>query len=331
MLYRIDDSKMPIRLGSALRVPSYAYEAWGIRGDPAELRKLSEEAYTVEWENGSPRQMQYVSDAMKRAGYGDFPQMLREANAGEVARLVRARKGPVNICDVGAGLSTVTIFDGLDDNDKNRVWITMIEPSRDRLMSAAETLQRKGFRNYTPVVGTDMQKLAETPWGSKPHVVSYVAAIHHHSDLEPPIKLVYDVLADDGHLVVADWHNPMWEHPNRVYGFLKTLDWKTKDRDMGAFVEMFPNAIVDAPLIRDPYEARAMRMIQSFWKGWGLVRTDAIKRGEFEPRDDIFMLEGHRTLRMQRRDAVKSGFVPEKEEQLLEDSSLLVVSSYRKI
>ncbi len=330
MLYEIDDSEMPVRLGSALRVPVHAYRVWGIRGYPVGLRKLSEEAYTVEWENGSPRQMQYVSDAMKRAGYGDFPQMLREANAKEVARLVRARKGSVNICDVGAGLSTVAIFDGLEENDKDRVSITMIEPSRERLMSAVETLHKKGFRNYTPIVGTDMQKLTGASH-RKPHVISYVAAIHHHSDLEPPMKIVYKVLENAGHLVVADWHNPMWEHPNRVYEFLKTLDWKTKNVDLSQFIEIFPNALVPAPIIKDPYEARAMRMIQSFWKGWGSIRMDAIARGEFEPRDDIFMLEGHRTLPMQRKDALSSGFVVGNERQLLEDSALLAVSTYRKV
>jgi len=132
-------------------------------------------------------------------------------------------------------------------------------------------------------------------------------------------------------LVIADWHNPMWEHPNNVYEFLKTLDWETKDSDMYAFAKMFPNALVPAPVIRDPYEARAMLMIQSFWKGWGSIRTDAIRRDEFEPRDDIFMLEGHRTLQRQRVDALRPGFVVEHEEQLLENSGLLVVSSYRKV
>ncbi|MBI2085239.1 MAG: methyltransferase domain-containing protein [Candidatus Aenigmarchaeota archaeon] len=330
-MYQIDDSRMPVRLGSALRVPKHAYGAWGIKGDSDELRKLSEEAYTVEWVNGSPRQMQYVSDAMRRAGYKDFPQMLRDANANEVARLVRNRKGLVNVFDVGAGLSTISIFNALDEDDKNRAWITMIEPSRERLMSAADTLQRKGFRNYTPIVGTDMQRLEEASWRSKPDVVSYVAAIHHHSDLRPPMRLAYKVLQNLGNLVIADWHNPMWEHPNRVYEFLKIKNWETKDRDLKAFASMFPDATVPAPIIRNPYEARAMRMIQDFWDGWGLIRTDAIKRGEFEPRDDIFMLEGHRTLPMQRGDALRSGFFVENERQLLEDSALLAVSTYRKV
>ncbi len=304
-----DDSRMPLRLGSVLRVPSYAYGAWGIRGDDAELRKLSDEAYRVEWESGSPMQMQYVTDATARAGYGDFPQMLRNASANAIRGIVSGKKGKIKILDVGAGKSTVTIFDGIGKNDKNRVAIYMLEPSAERLENAVAELNKRGLksgRDYFAINGTDME-IPQKFVPSTMDIVSYVATLHHHAFLDTPLSYVYDITKPNGHLVVADWHNPMWEHPNRVYNFLRKLDWDTKKSDLRNFVQAYPKAAEEAPLLEGA-ELVAYEMIQRFWKGWADARADAVRTGKFNPNDDIFMLEAHRPAEKQNEEIFKSGF-----------------------
>ena len=113
-LFRIDDSRMPVLLGSALKVPGYAYPAWGI---PAGFyRKTSDDLYAVEWEGGSPRQMQYVIDAITRTGLGNFSQMLRNSNAAVVSHLVQQTDGRVSYLEPGAGVSTVVAYQKMIDD-----------------------------------------------------------------------------------------------------------------------------------------------------------------------------------------------------------------------
>ncbi|MBI4167978.1 MAG: hypothetical protein HY515_03410 [Candidatus Aenigmarchaeota archaeon] len=328
-LYEIDDSRMPLRLGSALRVPSYAYSKWGINGNEEYLRKLSEEAYRAEWADGSPRQMQYVSAAMQNSGYGDFPQILRKANARAVSRLVKKFPGKVVIADVGAGESTVTIFDRLEDEDKDRIHLTLIEPSVERIEAAAAKLEMRGFSDFDLVVGSDLGTLQQLP--AIPQIISYVATLHHHAYLDEPAQALYRTLQTGGFLTVADWHNPMWEHPNRVYEFLQTLQWKTKEEDLEAFAEKFPLVKRKADHIGDPYQRKAMRLIQDFWRGWAAVRREAVERGEFDSRDEIFMLEGHRPFVSEQETMSNAGFSIAEEHRLLKDSELLMLGVYQKI
>lgn len=328
-IYEIDDSRMPLRLGSALRVPSYAYSNWGIHDHEADLRRLSEEAYSAEWADGSPRQMQYVSDAMQRAGYGDFPQVLRKANASAVSRLIKKFPGNVVIADVGAGESTVTIFDNLEDEDRNRVHLTLIEPSLKRIKAAAAKLKMRGFNDFDLMVGSDLEALQQLP--VRPQIISYVATLHHHAYLDRPAETLYRALPAGGFLTIADWHNPMWEHPNRVYKFLQSLQWETKEKDLEAFAEAFPKACGNAPNINDPYQRKAMRLIQDFWRGWVAIRREAVERGELDQRDEIFMLEGHRPFYVQQDEIADAGFKLIHEQKLLKDSELLMLGVYQKI
>lgn len=153
-------SRYLITLGSPIGVPSYAFRNWRITGNELRLRSMSEKRYESEWKAGSPRQMQYVSDAIKEAGYADFPNMIRNETAKKVSELMKNYIGRTSILDVGAGLSTVKIFDGLDENDKDRVHLTLLEPSEERVENAAKELDKRGLKrdkNYRVIVGKDLE------------------------------------------------------------------------------------------------------------------------------------------------------------------------------
>src|SRR3989338_8082551 len=130
--YQIDDSRMPVRLGSALRVPSYAYGIWGIKGPELALRRESERGYQVEWlgfdGKGSPQQMRYVVEAITATGLGNYSQMLRDKGAEIVSFLVKEfLKGKkVRYLETGAGVSTETVIRKLsqDGLDLERVFFT---------------------------------------------------------------------------------------------------------------------------------------------------------------------------------------------------------------
>jgi len=325
-------SRHLITLGSPVRVPSYAFPNWRITGNELKLRSESEERYDSEWKSGSPRQMQHVTDTTMRAGYGDFPQLLRRETAKRASELMKAYDGRVNILDVGAGVSTVVIFDSLNDNDKDRVYLTLLEPSEEKVEDAAKKLTERGLQrdtNYKVEVGKDLDIPSKLEPESQ-DIVTAVATIHHHAYLDRPFRIIYDVLNRNGRFITADWHNSMWEHPERVYKFLQDFDWHGKEKDLKNFENAYMKGVDLAPKLAgiDEY---TNEMIRNFWRSWIQVRKEAIEKGEFDPRDDIWLLEGHRPYERYIDEMIKTNFTINKCQQLLPDSKLLMLIASQKL
>jgi SAM-dependent methyltransferase len=332
--FRIDDSRMPLRLGSALRVPEYAYPEWGItRG---EYRIESDATYTGEWREGSPRQMQYVIEALSAAGFQNNSQLARNSSARIVANRARNLLETPGICrisymDVGAGVSTINAFDALDADCKDRVFITLVEPSEKRVEAVAAELDKRGLKrgaDYRVIVAPDQHLMAFVGPGTQ-DIVSYVATFHHHSYIDTPARHVNMVLRPGGTLVIADWHNPEWEHPARVYDALREdfdvdrSGWETKHEDLVAFMQAYPKANEPAPPL-SPLDRASYMEIRGFWKGWAKVRRREIEEGTFDERDDILMLEAHRPVERQNEVLDWAGFDlhPEFEQQLIGDGAI---------
>ncbi len=288
----------PVILSTALRVPSYAYREWGM--PIGEHRKESDRGYAVEWEGGGPNQMDNVIKALKSAGMDNYSQILRDANTNFVNAYMKKHEGSVNYLEIGFGVSTVQMFEALDENDKDRIHIIGVEPSEDRANAAAEGLVKLGMKLGSNLkvhfgVNNNIIEKGYAEPGSQ-NLVTAVATFHHHSYLDTPMKVIYETLANGGIFVSSDWHNSMWEHPNRVYRFLESLPyWEGKEKDLADFVQMFPMAVEEAPELNRIDEA-ANADIRKFWMGWIKARAEAIEAGKFEEGDDIWMLEAHRPV-----------------------------------
>jgi SAM-dependent methyltransferase len=310
--FEIDSSNMPVCLGSALRVPGYAYPEWGIEGDRIFLDKESDRQYEIEWKSGSKKQMDYVIEAITDSGLGNYSQMLRDANAELVSRIVQKSKEKVNYLELGAGESTVNVYQRLksDAVDLERVFGTLVEPSKQRLELAAVKLEKMGLKrgkNFKINVSkdTDIPKFVEP---NSQDITSYVAVLHHHAYLDTPIKIVYNHLKNNGLLLVGDWHNAMWEHPNRVYELLRDeFEWSTKEQDLEAFVRAYPKALEKAPELPE-LDAASNRHIKRFWKSWENVRKREIDAGIFRHKNDILMLEAHRPVERQNEAIERVGY-----------------------
>ncbi len=341
--FEIDSSRMPVKLGSALRVPSYAYPDWNIQGDEKWLREESDRQYEMEWKGGSPRQMQYVVEAITGSGLGNYSQMLRDANAELVSRTVQLSDAVVNYIELGAGISTQNVYQRLlnDGIDIERVHGTLVEPSRERIETTAANLEKMGLKrgkNFNTVVARDI----DIPNFVKPNsqdIASYVAVLHHHAFNDTPLAYVHDALKIGGTLIIAEWHNAMWEHPNRVYEFLQEFDWSTKHEDLDAFVAAYPKALDKAPDLSD-LDASSNRNIRKFWTSWANVRRREIDAGVFRPDDDIWMLEAHKPVERQNEALVQLGYkldTPKIRElqdtnprRLIEDAGILYVTVAQK-
>ena len=341
--YEIDSSRMPIVLGSALRVPSYAYPNWGIAA--GSNREESDRQYEIEWKGGSARQMQYVVEAITESGLGNYSQMLRDENARLVIKLVKDSNGQLNYLEPGAGKSTVFVYKKLKEDglDIEKLYGTLVEPSQQRLGDMVAELEALGLvagKNFQACVMRDIDIAGLVPDNSQ-DIVSCVAQIHHHAYLDTPLKCLYNALRPNGIIIIADWHNAMWEHPNRVYEFLRDeFEWSTKEEDLKAFVEAYPKALETAPALSE-LDAASNRNIKKFWKSWEAVRKREIAAGKFKPEDDIWMLEAHRPVGQQIKSMTEAGFVIspycipgwywENPKQLVSDAGILYVTVGKKL
>jgi len=320
--YCIDEEiHAPLLLGSAIKVPGYAHTNWGII-DPEHLRRFSgDDGYRVEWEAGSKKQMQYVIDAITRTGLGNYSQKLRDKNAEIVTHVIAniLNGERVNFLEPGAGRSTMRLYDELEKEgvDLERIFATLVEPSKERVREAADDLRNRGLKenkDFAVIVGTDQDMPKYIEPGSQ-DIVSYVATLHHHSFTDCPLAICHTLLKEAGVISIADWHNSMWEHPARVYELLKDIardhgsNWPNAARDLARFSERYPKALKSAP--EDPLNQASNDEINRFWReGWIPVRLEAIERGEFDPRDNILMLEAHRPVERQIEDMKKVGLRP---------------------
>ncbi|MBI2133498.1 class I SAM-dependent methyltransferase [Candidatus Woesearchaeota archaeon] len=306
------------RLGDPRRAPAYCYGEWGVK--KGIYRRKSDALYRAEWEGGSQRQMDMVVEASKLAGLGDYPQMLRDYFAQAVSTIERQRKTRSNLLEIGAGISTVNAYEQLirDGVDLEKVFGVYIEPSKKRLDNLVAKLSLMGLKrgkNYIARKDVDVNLLRYVEENSI-DIAGAVATLHHHSYIDTPLKSLYRALAPGGLLIIADWHNHAWTHPSYIYNaLLKNYQWETKEADMNRFVHVYPSALEKPPLVTNPFEQEANRIILDvFWPQFGKLRAGLIESGEFNAWDDLLQIEGPRPVEMQNMELKRTGYVLESDE-----------------
>jgi len=263
---------------------------WGV--DISTPKKLEaaiargEQRYADEWAAGDEQQLQYVVKASETAGFGDYPALLNDHNAKVVAEAVRRIPGDLTILDIGAGPgnTTLAIYKALDNKDKQRVHFILFDPSAKALEKAKTHLNGEGV-SYETYAESDLSIPGYVPAGSV-DIATGVASIHHHPKI--PFTTYAGVLKWKGIFTSADWHNSMWEHPNRVYGMLKRMGHT--DEELADFIIRYPNALESTRPIRNIYEEIANKDIENFWLGYAQIRTE---ESVSEGKNSIWMLEGH--------------------------------------
>lgn len=284
-----DESLMPMRMGSPFRTPFHSLGNWGLQPLP-EQRVV--ELYQLEWENGDAGQLGLVTQASVKAGFGDYPEILRMATGQVVGEHLKNQPSiePISILDLGAGpgRSSLAVYRSLPENLKEWAELILLDPSAGSLQDA------KGFfngeiKNYRTVHGTDLQ----IPYffeDESVDVITAVASIHHHSKI--PSTTYYDALKPGGIMVLADWHNSVWEHPASVMEFLEQFDWSKKKQGLANWQEAYPKAKQPALAPKDPFDQQANSDIKGFWGGYNLILKE---RGELG-NNAIWPLEGHRPV-----------------------------------
>lgn len=333
---RHDEKVMPMPMGSPARTPEYARSAWGL---PLSIdEKEVVEMYSHEWKGGNEGQLALVSEAAKKAGFGDNPDLLRQKTA-EVVRVVVeecfSAKDELLILDIGAGpgRSAFTVWQKLPTAFQSKTRFLLLDPSRDSLEAAKKVMEENQVK-YELICDPDIYADRHIREGSV-DILLGVASIHHHSAI--PFPLYHRLLKPGGFAVFGDWHNSIWENPFRVYQFLQAFDWPEKELGLKNWRESYPNIAVSEP--DEPADRQANEDITSFWLGYHQILRES-GTGRLGP-NSIWPLEGHRPVERYVEEMRKVGFALESPgigkilergvlasnpHQVLPDSRLLMVT-----
>lgn len=314
-----DESLMPIIMGSPYRIPSYAYENYGI--GPYADETLALRTYKEEWASGTEAQNALIVEATQEAGFANFNGLLQQTAAKAVAEIIERESlsSPV-MADVGAGAgaSAVAIIKAVPDRIKRGMTMLLVDPAKEKLQVAEHMMQEQEVR-YEILVGTDIEILSGLDPGSV-DILTGVASVHHHARI--PFASYARVLKKDGFTIFADWHQDIWEHPARVFEFLKRFDWPKKEEGLANWIAVYPQALnnADAGITLAPKDLVAREQITRFWLAYQNI-ADRANLGI----NAIWPLEGHRPVRKYVDGMQEAGFYTEPPHQLLADSSLLQV------
>jgi SAM-dependent methyltransferase len=276
-------------------------EGWNVRYDSAEdfreIERKQRKGYNREWVASEGQQMQTVSDASIAAGFGDIPQVLRDA-AGVVTRYIvdqKLEKGErgINILDngCGPGLSTKTVFNHLSDYGKEAVTFFLLDPSSGKLKNAEENIKGTGMRyKILPAMSDyEMVKYIEPEFLD---IIVNVAGGKHHA-LVAAWRAYKSRLKKGGVFISDDWDVDFWK-PIIVYDLCMSFDWPNKEKFDHEFRKTYLNklSLEDYRKLaypEDPVDLQGVNDMGGFWKGYGKVEIS-----KHEPKENsIWIPEGH--------------------------------------
>jgi len=320
----------PIRLGSPLRVPSYAWGNWGINwaneNEFRDLITLSEQKYLEEWELTSEQGYADIAEAAKMAGLGDANQLLNEACSQYVINEIEKQGKTLNILDVGAGNGNTSLSIAKRVGRLEKPIITLIDVSPKALSEAEVKLERTGYKNGTNFF-TESIRDSESDLHFKEEsfdIIISVAALHHHADLKVGLQPLVKLLKKKGLFIIGDWFNSLWEHPFRVLSLLLALpNWDGKGKDIQKFIQLFPNAEIPEIEVNSLLQM-ANNLIIEFWKNYGYLKKSLPA--------NFYILEGHRSADHYYKELRDTGIVPINQIDYINPyRSILGVISGRKI
>jgi SAM-dependent methyltransferase len=207
-----------------------SYCNWGITIDKyneAYLKSKASEAYTIEWQPTGEKLNALVAMGSKFAGLSDVNANMCK----RIGEIVASDYKPSATLDLGTGtghpsfevytaLYAKGIRSGSDDI------LILNDSSILRVKIAEETIRELPFwqKNRLQIhvdAATDMLTLRDLP-KEKINIIISNAAIHHHSDNDH-LYAANEALVPNGRFVNGDWHECMWQKPERAYWMFAAL------------------------------------------------------------------------------------------------------------
>ncbi|MEW6722477.1 MAG: class I SAM-dependent methyltransferase [Candidatus Micrarchaeota archaeon] len=237
-------SGLPIYPGSIFRIASQYLPNYGIAvtgENRAFIESESSVSYALEWAPGDDATNKAIERAIGAAAVavGNVDMNRYVADTARDLIVALSKKGrTLNILDVGAGSgdTTCALLDALEDGPEAReaaksCYFFMLEPSIYRLECAVTEAEKKGINKAVfdgRIAGRlrklhrSLEEFLDGRGRNKFDVVISSAALHHFS-FGTHYQKLYDMMADDGVLVIGDWHNNLLAHPANVARLIRDL------------------------------------------------------------------------------------------------------------
>jgi SAM-dependent methyltransferase len=216
--------------GSLLRISMSDYRNWGIRVDGNNSDYLKSEAraaYMIEWKETGDNINALVAMGSKLAGLSDVNANMCK----RIGEIVASNYKPSVVLDLGTGTGhpsfevyTALQAKGIKASKKDTLFLN--DPSKQRLTIANATITGMPFWGGEELrvlagVSQDLRLLQNMDKESVNIIISN-AAIHHHSDNDH-LHAANEVLVPKGWFVNGDWHESMWQQPERAYWMFAAL------------------------------------------------------------------------------------------------------------
>lgn len=270
---------LPVFTGSLVRISSEFYENWGIHltdENRSALKELADHFYTKDLDERSYfRQNKEFESGGNEEDVEDSMAWLIGENVREILRSMDDGKRRFNIVDLGSndGRASEQVASALQGDSQTagllkRVTFHLVDFLGRRLDAAREQLllydvDSKRYSQHVPDFLSDRISLGQE--------FDVVVSLSHFHKLPFPgyLKDVHKVLADNGAMVVGDWHSPLCSHPYYIYRFFQRSGVPSKRLEL--FRRLYGDRLTDPDLSKDqqdrltPEEKMAMDEQEDFW------------------------------------------------------------------
>jgi len=232
----LDDVFRGLRMapGSICMIACQYLKNWGIMVNDENREFIEEKSldgFRRQWRSSSSLTHQMINNASSRAGItynnNQLNQMLASMAMGVIEEMARdcAGKKRIRVLDIGAGdgKTTIAVLDQMrsmgQEQLAGRCKFILLDPSPVALAAAHTRIGERGA--VLPIGGTLEDYFDEDP--KSPDIVISNAVFHHFS-FPTFLGRIYEKLADDGVMVVGDWHTTIWSQPAFIVPILRMLN-----------------------------------------------------------------------------------------------------------
>ena len=223
--------------GNIFAVDSLGYPGWGIGLTPENsrwLEELSIESNKIYLRNGLGQLSPFVSFLIPQSRKAVEERLTATIGSIVADILLSLDDGSrtFNLCDLGArkGKASLAVVSALNNTIRERTGnptllkrttFILVDLSIAKLENARSQLELHGVQCILKPE-TDESFIAERRDRSVDLIYSNLF-LHHKSFLTDFLIRLKRTLADDGALVVGDWHSMLWQRPVLVYRLLQML------------------------------------------------------------------------------------------------------------
>jgi SAM-dependent methyltransferase len=223
--------------GSICRIANQYLGNWGIavtEGNREWIEARSLESYEYEWSQSDDSYYRAINVATTKAGIEFNNEGLNDTLANKTALVIEAmlrddKRREFRILDIGAGngATTMKVLDvmkirGMDPDIFRRCHFYLLEPSDKALRKALETMREKKAGSRVSPIGMTVQDHLETT-SDRSYDLVISNAVFHHMSFPDYLCQVHSKLAEDGVMIVGDWHTTIWSQPAFLLPILKAL------------------------------------------------------------------------------------------------------------